>query len=115
MKAFNQNRNTVVAENVRLADTFLSRMVGLLNRASLDPHEALLITKCQSIHMLFMRFAIDAIFLNAAGQVVGLVPNIRPFRFSRIYFSATQCLEAPVGTIARSKTMIGDYFSFLKK
>ena len=83
-------------------------MRGLLGRAGLGPGEALIITPCQSIHMLFMTFAIDVIFVDALGKVVGVCPNIRPFCLSPIFLKARSAIEVPAGTIASSHTQIGD-------
>ncbi len=44
------------------------------------PGEGLLIERCNAIHTCFMRFAIDATFLDAEGNVVKVVRNIRPWR-----------------------------------
>ena len=109
MKIINKSQNTVIAENALIADTFFSRMRGLLNRSSLAFDEALIITCCQSIHMLFMRFAIDAIFVDDENRVVGVVKNIKPFQFSAIFFKASYVVETTVGTIDRTKTVVGDW------
>ena len=104
----NTTKNTVIAQKGVLADTFFSRMIGLLNRQSLQRGEALVITRCQSIHMLFMRFSIDAIFIDKNDYVVGLVERLLPFRFSRIFLKANRVIEAPSGVIVQSKTALGD-------
>lgn len=91
-----------------MADTVISRLVGLLNRTAIGPREGLVITHCRSIHMLFMRFAIDVIFVDKRNCVVGLVEDIRPFRFSPYFFRAHCAIEVSPGTIARSKTALGD-------
>lgn len=108
MKVLNQSKNSVIAADATLADTFLSRMVGLLKHDSLPKGEGLIITHCNSIHMFFMRFAIDVIFIDKTDKVVGLVPNILPNRLSKIYFSAVKAIEVPVGVIADSRTAVGD-------
>ena len=104
----NTTKGTVIAQKGAIADTFSSRMIGLLNRRSLLPDEALVITRCKSIHMLFMRFPIDAIFVDKNNFVVGLIERIRPFRFSRIFFKASQVIEIPPGSIVQSRTALGD-------
>ena len=104
----NLTRNTLIADKAVTADTPLKRMTGLLNRTSFGPGEALLITPCQSIHMLFMKFAIDVIFVDHQGKVVGACPNVRPFRLSPLFLKAHSAIEVPAGTIASSQTQIGD-------
>ena len=113
MKIFNATRKTFVAENAKIADTFLSRMIGLLNRTSLNDQEALIITQCQSIHMVFMKFPIDVIFINRSNQVVGLVRGIKPFTFSSLFFKANAAIELPIKTIEKSQTQLGDSLQIL--
>lgn len=108
MKLINKTKQIPLVSNVVIADTFLSRMVGLLNRKQLNFDEALIITKCNSIHMFFMRFAIDVVFVNNDYQVVGLVKNIKPFCLSKIYFNACSAIELQSGKIIASKIEIGD-------
>lgn len=64
-----------------VADTFLSRMRGLLGRDGLPAGEGMLIMRCNAIHTFFMRFAIDAIFLDAGFKPVKTVRAIKPWRF----------------------------------
>ena len=69
-----------MAGHVEMADTMWKRFVGLLGRASLDPGHALLLDPCSSIHMFFMRFAIDVIFLDGQDKVVRIVRGLAPWR-----------------------------------
>ena len=108
MRITNFSKGNTLADKATIADSFFSRMVGLLNRSSLSSGEGLVITNCNSIHMFFMRFPIDVIFINKTNSVVGLVENIKPFRLSRIYFAANRAIELPPGTISQTKTTLGD-------
>jgi uncharacterized membrane protein (UPF0127 family) len=83
-------------------------MKGLLGSEEIVAGEALVITKCQSIHMFFMRFAIDAIFVDNQDRVVGLVENIKPFYLSPIFFRSKYVIELKAGTIAATKTSLQD-------
>ena len=65
---------------ITTARTFFQRARGLIGRPRLAPDEALLIPHCNCIHTLFMRYAIDATFLDAEGRVVKTVANIPPGR-----------------------------------
>lgn len=108
MKVLNHTKGIHIATDVKLADSFLSRFIGLLNRSSLNENEGLLITRCNSIHMFFMRFPIDVIFLDKQHTVVGLVDNIQPFRTSPFFLKASFGLELKSGTIQKTHTQIGD-------
>lgn len=57
-------------------------MRGLLGRRSLAADEGLLIRPAGSIHMLFMRFAIDAVFCDRDLRVVAIRRDLRPWRFA---------------------------------
>lgn len=65
---------------VRVARGFLERARGLIGRPKLREDEALLIPKCNAIHTCFMRYPIDARFLDRKGNPVREVKNIRPWR-----------------------------------
>ena len=75
-------RPALVVNGVRaeVASTFWQRFMGLMGRSPLPPGEGLLIPRCSSIHTCFMRFAIDATFLDGDDNVVKVVRNIRPWR-----------------------------------
>ena len=66
--------------DAEVAETFVQRTRGLIGRTGLEPGRGLLITRCNCIHTFFMRFAIDATFLDRRGEVVKVVRNIRPWR-----------------------------------
>lgn len=108
MRILNQTRNTVLAEKAVLADTVVSAAVGLLNHRSLPNGEGMLITPCSSIHMFFMKFAIDVVFIDRKNIVVGLVRNIQPFRISPYFWRARAAIELPAGMIDKTKTQFGD-------
>jgi len=108
MKIINISKNTILADQALIADSFLKRLVGLLNRKSLNPQEALVLAPSNCIHSLFMRFTIDALFLDKAGKVVGSLSSFRPFRFSPLFFKSYLTIELPESTIKRSQTQLGD-------
>ena len=68
------------ASRVAVARSLASRMRGLMLRRDLPRGEALLIERCPAIHTFFMRFPIDALFLDGAGNPVRLVRDIAPWR-----------------------------------
>jgi uncharacterized membrane protein (UPF0127 family) len=57
-------------------------MRGLLGRASLAPDEGMLFRSAGSIHMLFMRFPIDAVFCDRELVVVDVIRGLRPWRMA---------------------------------
>jgi uncharacterized protein len=73
---------TLVCRRCLLATSPWSRSKGLLGRAGLDDGEGMLFRPAGSIHMLFMRFAIDAIFCDRDLVVVGVARDLKPWRIA---------------------------------
>ena len=63
-----------------LATSPLARMRGLLGRSSLGPDEGMLFEPAGSIHMFFMRFAIDAVFCDRELVVIAVARDLKPWR-----------------------------------
>jgi uncharacterized membrane protein (UPF0127 family) len=71
-----------VCDRCSIADSFVPRLRGLLGRRRLDRGEGLLISPSSSIHTCFMRFPIDAVFLDRGFRVVHVSPNVRPWKLA---------------------------------
>jgi hypothetical protein len=69
----------VLAADARPAHGLVSRTRGLMLRKTLAEGEALDIRPCGSIHMMFMRFPIDAVFYNREFRVTKVVSRVRPW------------------------------------
>jgi uncharacterized membrane protein (UPF0127 family) len=101
-------RGPVVCEQGQLATSSWTRTKGLLGRSGMAADDGLWIQPTSSIHMWFMRFAIDVVWAADDGRVLKLVENIKPWRMS-FCRGAKVALELPVGAIARSGVQVGDY------
>lgn len=97
-----------IGERIVPARSLRTRLIGLLGRSSLVPGDGLWLEPCSSIHMFFMRFAIDAVFVDRAGVVTRAVKNLRPWRIAFGGRRAHAVVEVAVGTIAASQTRAGD-------
>jgi hypothetical protein len=104
----NVSRDTLVGNRIRVAGSMRDRTVGLLGRSGLEPGEGLWIESAPSIHMFFMRFSIDAVFVSADGRVTKVVPNLRPWRVVWWARGARDCLELPAGAAGASAIGVGD-------
>ena len=113
MKIVNKNNNNILADNAVLANTPLSRMVGLLGKEKLCNGQALILDPCNSIHTFFMRFPIDVLFLDKNNRVVKAVYSVKAFRLTPIYFRAKLAVELPPGTIIATSTQEGNILSFI--
>jgi uncharacterized protein len=98
---------TTVCEHCLIADTALARMKGLLGRSELPAEEGILIRPCNSIHMFFMRFAIDAIFVDRDGTVLKIAANLKPWRMAWAR-RGHAVIELAAGEVARRGIAPGD-------
>ncbi len=108
MRVINRTRGTILAERGWVADNLWSRMVGLLGRNKLEPGEALLLKGEQAIHMFWMKFAIDVIYLDKEGRVLCAIDTLKPWRLGPYLRRASDVLELPVGTLHATQTRVGD-------
>ncbi len=113
MRAVNRTRNTVLMTNGCGAGNAWSRLRGLLGHPPLQPGEGLMLRGEKAIHTVGMGFPIDVLFLDRAGCVVHLIPNMIPLRLSPFVSRAADVLELPAGTIAQTGTALGDQIELI--
>src|ERR687892_259567 len=104
----NLTRGTVLGDRIRVARSTLDRTVGLLRTPSLEPGEGLWIERSPSIHMFFMPYAIDAVFVNKEGRVTKIAATLNPGRVVWWAPGARASLELPAGAAAAADTHVGD-------
>ncbi len=105
---YNKTKQTFLAQRLKVADSVLSRLVGLLGRRRLEPDSGLWIFPSRGIHTLGMLFDIDVVFLDRDLKVVALRERVRPFSMTGLYLNAESVLELPSQTISKSGTEVGD-------
>jgi len=107
---YNKTRETFVATKAKVADGYLSRLVGLLGKTRrwARAGQGLWIVPSHGVHTIGMLFAIDLIFLDTGRQVVHIEEHVRPFRISRVSLKASSILELPPHTVFRTGTRVGD-------
>src|SRR6476469_7097381 len=105
---YNKSRETFLAFRVKVADSILGRLVGLLGRRSLQPDSGVWIVPSNAIHTIGMLFSFDLVLIDKDFKVVGLRELVRPFRVTWPNRRAESVLELPAHTIFRSRTQIGD-------
>lgn len=97
----------VVCEHLLVAARPLARMRGLLGRADLPAGEGLLLRPAGSVHTFFMRFPIDVVFLDRERVVVGIEPELAPWR-TAAQRGAKAVVELASGECARRDLRVGD-------
>ncbi len=107
---YNKTRERFVATHAKVADGYISRLVGLLGttRRWARPGKGLWIVPSHGVHTIGMLYALDLIFLDRHHVVVDVEEHVRPFRISKVSFKADSVLELPVHTVFRTETRAGD-------
>jgi uncharacterized membrane protein (UPF0127 family) len=108
----NLTRDTLLGDQIDVADTSSTRRTGLLKHATLDDGTGLWIVPCESVHTFFMKFAIDVVYLDRKKRVKKAVGPVVPWRLS-MCFLAYSLLELPAGSIERTGTRKGDELEFV--
>ena len=115
LHATNVTRASRLADSLESADSLWARFIGLMGRPSLAIGGGLWLPGGNGIHMMFMRFAIDCVFLgrpsltDGSREVVAVRRSLPPWRGVVWYVrGASGTLELPVGTVDRTGTTVGD-------
>ena len=114
--ARNVSRGTTLAARLEDGSSLWAKFMGLMGRTDLPPGEGLWLPGENAIHMMFMRFAIDVVFVarptsgpNGSRRVVALRRALPPWR-GVVWRAAgaSGVVELPIGTIDASGTAVGD-------
>jgi uncharacterized protein len=96
----------LLVSQVKHANNFFTRLIGLIGTKRLSSSNGLLITPCQQIHTHFMRYPVDVIFLDHELIVLEKLTALKPWRFTRFIKKAKHVLEVPANEANRVN--IGD-------
>ncbi len=89
----------VLASEIEMANTYFTRLKGLMFRRGFAEGKALILDPCPQIHTCFMRFELDAVFCAPDGTVLHVVEKMKPWRFSKFVRGARYTLEFAGGTL----------------
>jgi uncharacterized membrane protein (UPF0127 family) len=112
VKVLNETSGAVVADHVEVADTSLTRFVGLLGRRGLKAGAGLWIKPCSGVHMLGMLFRIDVVGLDKDRRVIKLWERLAPFQITSVSMKMRSAVELPSGHIGASGIKLGDQLAF---
>lgn len=96
---------------IKIAKSFFSRFMGLMGKKSLSKETGLLIAPCQSIHMMFMRFSIDAVYIDKNFVIKKIVRNLKTWTGISICISAWGVIEINAGEAERLNLKVGEKLS----
>ena len=107
-------RGTVIGDRIKVADTSLSRMFGLLGKRGLNAGEGLWIKPSSGVHTVGMMFSIDVIGLDKELRVVKLWPRLVPFRVTSVSFKVRSVVELGAGRIEACQVAVGDLLQMVE-
>ncbi len=113
MPIMNKTRNLAIAKKTRLCRTVASKCLGLMFSGKDDDLGLIFcFDKAQviPIHMLFVFYSIDLIYLDKARKIVEIKRNLKPFSFYVPKSKASYLIETVSGRAGTSR--IGDIISF---
>ncbi len=112
--ARNLDREADLASRMATAGSLWAKFMGLMGRASLPAGDGLWFPGENGIHMMFMRFPIDAVFVSrpaadGSRTVLSVHRSLRPWTgLVPLVRGANGVLELPAGVIERTGTAVGD-------
>jgi len=117
LRAINETRGTLLCARLEDAGGIAGQGRGLLGRKRLESDAGMLFVRGRFepfmwMHMFFMRFPIDIVFLDSNDVVVKLNRELRPWQVSSVVFAARKALELPAGTADLHRTAVGDKIRF---
>ena len=114
MPLINERTGEVIADMVEVARTRRERRRGLLGRDGMPRGSALVLTPCNAIHTVGMRFPIDVAFVDRGGRVRRIVRQLPPTRIS-LCLGAKTTIECPSGQLEEIRLQVGDQISWCRK
>jgi len=107
-RAVHERTGKVLAESLEMPRTMFGRGIGLMFRTALAPGRGMWINPCSSIHMMFMRFAIDAVFLDGGERVTKVYRKLPAWYGLGLSLGARSVLELPPGSTSEIDLQRGD-------
>jgi uncharacterized membrane protein (UPF0127 family) len=108
----NAERETVLADQVQVADRWWPRLRGLIGQPEPEPGEGLLIEPSQGVHMYWMKYAIDVALIDKEKRVVAVYSDLQPGKRTKMHWSAQYALELRTGVLGESGTEVGDQLAW---
>ncbi|HZY61833.1 MAG TPA: DUF192 domain-containing protein [Edaphobacter sp.] len=108
------DKAVTIGTRIVLANTFLSRLFGLLGKKRLDPGCGVLIRPSSGVHTLGMLFPIDVIALDKDLRVLKVWRRLAPFRVTSISLKTDCILELAAGQIDQCRIDLGDRLQIIE-
>ena len=104
-------KETGVSIKVEIADNFIKRFMGLMGRNNIGSAQGLFLASCNSIHMCFMKFAIDVIYVDKNFKIKKITHNLKPWTGVSMCFGAFGVIEVTAGDAKKFDFSVGQMFN----
>lgn len=112
MKIIHEKSQSVLGCNIVPATSFIRRLRGyMFYKSPKQKFDGIYFPNAKTIHNCFVRFPIDAIFIDKNNHIVKILKGFKPWRFSLIYLSASHVIELPQNTVT-DVIQVGDKLLF---
>ena len=115
MRLVNMDNGKMIAGLIEPAETFFTRLKGLMFREELSNGGGLYLHPCKSIHTFFMKFPIDVLYLNQDWKIVGMEEQLEPGKMGRHFRGAASVIELESGSIQKNGIQEGQIVKLLKQ
>ena len=113
MKLINKTSNTIISENVMVANTYFKRLKGLMFTKELPDQSALHIVPCNEIHTFNMKYSIDVLYLDRNNNILHIEEEMQPGKIGKRVKNAVSVVELPSGKVKRVGVKIGQAVVFV--
>lgn len=107
----NINNGKMLADQIKQADNFFTRLKGLLGVKKLNPGQGIIIVPCNMVHTLGMKISIDVLFVDRTGEIIHIIEAMPPNRFSPHVKKARYVVELSAGQAKKAGLVNGDKIS----
>lgn len=111
----NITKNKIIVDNGYMANTFLTRLKGLLGKREIEDNEGICIYPCKSVHTFFMQFPIDIVFIDRDNKIIHITENLRHYRISKYVKNAEYVIEIGGSKSKKKDIEVGDEIDIIMK
>jgi uncharacterized membrane protein (UPF0127 family) len=115
LRLVNMDNGEMIAEFIEPAETFFTRLKGLMFREELSNDGGLYLHPCKSIHTFFMKFPIDVLYLDKEWKIVGMEEQLEPGKMGGHFKGVASVIELASGSIEKNDIQEGQIVKLLKQ
>lgn len=101
-QVYNVSEDSLLLNNVQLANNFFKRLKGLIGVRALSNNKGLIIRPCKSIHTFGMKINIDVAFIDKNNRVIKIIEDMEQKKLSPIVKGSKYVIEAKAGKFKRT-------------